>query len=216
MYKLSVGWFTAIALSLFTLVGPVHAQQLGTHYSEISAPLAADSPDKIEVIEFFSYGCPHCYDLNPALKQWAAKQAPDVTFRQVAVGFGTPYYQLTAKLFYTLEALGEEKRLNDAVFSAIHSKGVKLVDEKAVNAWVASQGIDGKKFADAANSFGVMSQIKRSDMLVDKAHIRGVPGLVIDGRYLIGGPGIQSQQDILATADKLIAKARAERALKKR
>ena len=216
MNRSSTQWVAAVALSLFAVVMPVHAQQLGTQYSEIVPPFRTDSPDKIEVTEFFSYSCPHCSDLNPALKQWAAKQAPDVTFRPVAVGFGMPYYQLTAKLFYTLEALGEEKRLNDAVFTAIHSKGVKLLDEKAVNAWVAAQGVDAKKFADAASSFGVQSQIKRSDMLADKASIRGVPGLVVDGRYLVGGPGIKSQQDILATADKLVEKVRAERALKKK
>jgi thiol:disulfide interchange protein DsbA len=216
MNKLSTGWIAAVTLALTTSMLPVHAQQLGTQYSEITPPVTADSPDKIEVTEFFSYSCPHCNDLNPALKQWAAKQASDVTFRQVAVGFGMPYYQLTAKLFYSLDAIGEEKRLNDAVFAAIHSKGVKLLDEKAVSAWVASQGVDSKKFADAANSFGVLSQIKRSDMLVEKAKIRGVPGLVVDGRYLVGGPGIKSPQDLLAVADKLVDKVRAERALKKK
>ena len=215
MKKLLTAWFATLAVALSVLALPTQAQQLGGDYTEIVPALVADTPDKIEVIEFFSYACPHCNELNPILNQWVAKLPADVAFRKVAVGFNTPFYQLTAKLFYTLDAMGESKRLDDAVFKAIHSQGVKFVDEKSVTAWVVAQGIDGKKFGDAFASFGVLNQVKRSDMLVQKAKIKGVPALLVGGRYLVGGPNIKSNADLLATTDKLVGKIRAERAAKK-
>ena len=215
MKQYLAGFLATLGLALSVIAFPIQAQQLGGDYTKILPPLSADVPDKIEVIEFFSYACPHCNELNPSLTRWAARQSSDVTFRKVAVGFGNPFYQLTAKLFYSLEALGELKRLDDSVFQAIHSKGVKLLDEKSVTGWVASQGVDAKKFGDAFNSFGVLNQIKRSDMLVKNANIRGVPALVVDGRYLIGGPNIKDNTVLLAIADKLIEKVRVERRLKK-
>jgi thiol:disulfide interchange protein DsbA len=215
MKKLLTVWLLALGMALSVFALPIQAQQLGGDYTEIVPALAADAPDKIEVIEFFSYACPHCNDLNPPLNQWSAKLPGDVAFRKVAVGFNTPFYQLMAKLFYSLDAMGESKRLDEAVFKAIHSQGVKLIDEKSVTAWVATQGIDGKKFGDAFGSFGVLNQVKRSDMLVQKAKIQGVPALLVDGRYLVGGPNIKSNADLLAISDKLVAKVRAERAAKK-
>ena len=215
MKKILTTWLATLGVALSVFALPTHAQQLGGDYTEIVPALVADAPDKIEVIEFFSYACPHCNELNPNLNQWAAKLPPDVAFRKVAVGFNTPFYQLMAKLYYSLDALGESKRLDEAVFKAIHSQGVKLIDEKSVTAWVTTQGIDGKKFGDTFSSFGVLNQAKRADMLVQKAKIRGVPALLVDGRYLVGGPNIKSNTDLLAVTDKLVAKARAERAAKK-
>jgi thiol:disulfide interchange protein DsbA len=142
-----------IALSVFAL--PTQAQQLGRDYTEIIPALVAEVPEKIEVIEFFSYACPHCNELNPALNQWAAKLPADVASRKVAVGFNTPFYQLMAKLFYTLDAMEESKRLDEAVFKAIHSQGVRLVDEKSVTAWVAqaSESKSKKSMGDVLSQY---------------------------------------------------------------
>ena len=208
-------WLATLGVVLAVFALPAQAQQLGGDYTEVVPPLAGDAPDKIEVIEFFSYACPHCNELNPMLNQWAAKLPVDVAFRKVAVGFNSPFYQLMAKLFYSLDALGEAKRLDEPVFNAIHNQGVKLVDEKSVTAWVKTQGIDGKKFGDVFASFGVANQAKRADALVQQAKIRGVPSLLVDGRYLVGGPNIKSNADLLTVTDKLVAKVRAERAAKK-
>ncbi|WP_263772145.1 thiol:disulfide interchange protein DsbA/DsbL [Propionivibrio soli] len=190
---------------------PVGAQQLGREYSMLPSALPKEAPDKIEMIEFFSYACPHCNALNPFIAEWAAKLPSDVYFRKEAVSFDSPFYLLTAKLFYALEAIGEEKRLDSAVFNAIHKDRVKLIDEKSVTAWVAAQGIDQKKFSEASSSFSVTSRIARSDKLVEQANLPGVPVLVVDGRFLVGGPGITSYPQMLSVADQLVAKARAER-----
>ena len=108
MKNLLTGWLAVLTLALFGLASPAQAQQLATgrDYNVIEPAMVTDEPAKIEVLEFFSYGCPHCNDLNPLLVKWAAKQPADVAFRRVPVGFGNPYYQLMARLYYSLEALG--------------------------------------------------------------------------------------------------------------
>jgi thiol:disulfide interchange protein DsbA len=211
------GWLAAIALALFSLALPVQAQlAAGKDYIVIEPALGTDNPAKIEVIEFFSYGCPHCSDLHTPISKWAARLPADVAFKRVAVGFGNPYYQNLAKLYYALEAIGELQKLDSSVFHAIHEKGLKLIDDKSILEWVTAQGVDAKKFSDAYNSFGVVSKTKRADQMVQASKIRGVPSLVVDGRYLVTTQNIKSHADLLAQTDKVIDKARSERNLIKK
>ena len=211
-----IRWFAAFALALSGLSFTAQAQQLiaGQDYVAIQPAQPTDDPAKIEVIEFFSYACPHCSDLNPVIKQWARKLPSDVAFKRAPVGFN-PFYKLMAKLFYALEAIGELDRLDQAVFDAVHVKGLKLIDDKSILEWVTAQGVDAKSFSDAYNSFGVASKAKRADQLAQAAKIRGVPSLVVDGRYLVTGKDIKSHADQLALTDKVISMRRKERAQKK-
>ena len=212
MKKHLTRWLAAIAFALLAL--PVAAQAqlaVGRDYAVIEPALPTDNPAKIEVIEFFSYACPHCSDLNPYVVKWSAKLPADVAFRRVPVGFGNPFYQLMAKLYYALEAIGELNRLDTAVFTAIHEKGLKLIDDKSVLDWVTAQGVDAKTFSDAYNSFGVMSKIKRAEQLAQSSKIRGVPAIVVDGRYLVVGQAIKGHADLLVLTDKVIDKRRTER-----
>jgi len=211
------GWLAAIAFALFSLALPVHAQlAAGKDYIVIEPALGSDNPASIEVIEFFSYGCPHCSDLHTPISKWAARLPADVTFKRVPVGFGNPYYQNLAKLYYALEAIGELQKLDSSVFHAIHEKGLKLIDDKSILEWVTAQGVDAKKFSDAYNSFGVVSKTKRADQMVQASKIRGVPSLVVDGRYLVATQNIKTQADLLAQTDKVIDKARSERNMNKK
>ena len=211
------GWLAAIALALFSLALPVHAQlAAGKDYIVIEPALGSDNPASIEVIEFFSYGCPHCSDLHTPISKWAARLPADVAFKRVPVGFGNPYYQNLAKLYYALEAIGELQKLDSSIFHAIHEKGLKLIDDKSILEWVTAQGVDAKKFSDAYNSFGVVSKTKRADQMVQSSKIRGVPSLVVDGRYLVTTPNIKTHADLLAQTDKVIDKARSERNLNKK
>ena len=122
MKRIVSTWFAAIGLSFLAFTLPAQAQQAvaGKDYVAIDPPITTESPGKIEVIEFFSYGCPHCFSLNPSLERWADKLPADVSFQRVPVSFNQPYYQTLARFYYALEALGELKRLDNAVFSAIH------------------------------------------------------------------------------------------------
>ena len=211
MKRYLTAWLTAIAFALLALPTAAQAQlAVGRDYVAIEPALPTDDPAKIEVIEFFSYACPHCGDLNPYVSKWAAKLPADVSFRRVPVSF-SPFYQLMARLYYSLEAIGQVQRLDDAVFNAIHEKGLKLIDDKSILDWVTARGIDAKTFSDAYNSFGVMSKIKRADQLAQSSKIRGVPAMVVDGRYLVVAQDIKSHADLLALTDKVIDKRRSER-----
>ena len=208
--------YTFALVSLLALALPAQAQlAAGVDFAEIKPPLQVDNPAKIEVVEFFSYACPHCNDLNPIVKKWAAKLPADVAFKRVPVSFNSPFYQLMAKLFYTLESLGEMEKLDAAAFDAIHVKGLKLIDEKSVQEWAVSQGVDAKKFSDAFKSFSVDTNVKRADQLSRSAKIPGVPALVVDGRYLVVGKNVKNHDELLALTEKVIDKVRGERTAKK-
>jgi len=200
--------------SIFALVAaltvaiPSFAQTVGKDYTMISPAQPTEDANKIEVIEFFSYGCPHCADFNPLLHAWAAKLPGDVVLKKVPITFGRAAWANIARLYYALKVTGDFERLDGEVFKAIHNDRVNLFDEKSLFEWVAKKGVDQKKFAEAFSSFGVMSQVKRGDQLAQAYKIQGVPALAIDGKYLVGGKDFNEQ---LAIADKLIAKARSEK-----
>jgi protein dithiol oxidoreductase (disulfide-forming) len=195
-------------MAALTVVTPSFAQTVGKDYTLISPAQPTEDASKIEVIEFFSYGCPHCADFNPLLHAWAAKLPGDVVLKKVPITFGRAAWANIARLYYALKVTGDFERLDGEVFKAIHNDRVNLFDEKSLFEWVAKKGVDQKKFAEAFSSFGVMSQVKRGDQLAQAYKIQGVPALAIDGKYLVGGKDFNEQ---LAIADKLIAKARSEK-----
>ncbi|MGA7478411.1 MAG: thiol:disulfide interchange protein DsbA/DsbL [Azonexus sp.] len=195
-----------------TVAMPSWAQTVGKDYTLISPAQPTEDAGKIEVLEFLSYGCPHCADFNPLVTAWAAKLPGDVVFRKVPITFGRAAWANIAKLYYALKVTGDLDRLESDVFKAIHNDRINLFDEKSLLEWVAKKGVDQKKFAEAFNSFGVMSQVKRGDQMAQAYKIQGVPALAVDGKYLVGGKDFNEQ---LAIADKLIAKARSEKSGKK-
>ena len=216
MKKYLTGWLAAASLALLSLALPAHAQlTVGIDYVVIDPAQTTDNPAKIEVTEYFSYACPHCSDLNPHVVKWAAKLPADVSFKRVPVNF-SPFYQLMARLFYSLEAINELQRLDEVVFNAIHVKGLRLIDDKSIQEWVVLQGVDAKKFSDAYKSFGVASKVSRGNQLAQGAKITGVPAFAVDGRYLVVGKNVKTPTDLLALTDKVIDKVRTERNTKKK
>lgn len=209
------GWLAALALALGALTLPAAAQTAGTEYVPINPAQATDNAAKIEVIEFFSYGCSHCAEFHPTVSKWSAKLPAEVSFRRVPVSFGRAQWANLSKLFYALEATGDLAKLDNAVFHALHEKGLKLYDDKSIAEWVGAQGVDAKKFADAYNSFGVISKVKRADQLAQAHKIQGVPSLAVDGRYLMVNEGIKDYTDLTARTDRVIDKVRGERSKKK-
>ena len=195
-----------------TVANPLIAQTAGTDYTLVTPPQPTDDPGKIEVLEFFSYGCPHCADFNPLLNAWAAKLPADVVLKKAPVSFGRAAWANAAKLYLALEITGDVKRLETDIFRAIHNDRTNLFDERTIIDWVAARGVDRKKFTDTFASFGVQSKVKRIDQMAQAFKIEGVPALGVDGKYLVKSNDFQSQ---LAIADKLIAKARSEKSGKK-
>lgn len=206
-----VGTLAALGASL-AIAAPAAAQTVGKDYTPIAPPQPTDNPAKIEVLEFFSYGCPHCADLHPLLVSWIARQPADVVVKKVPITFGRAAWANIAKLYYTLEITGDLARLESDIFRAIHGQRVNLFEERTLMEWVAKNGVDQKKFAEAFSSFGINSKVRRGDQLAQAYKIQGVPALAVDGKYMVGG---QNFEQMLANADRLIEKARSEKAGKK-
>lgn len=210
---------TLAALATAALFGgqPAQASELavGRDYVPIEPAQATESPGKIEVLEFFSYGCPHCSEFHPLVKKWEAKLPPDVVFKRVPVSFNRAAWANLGKLYYALEATGDLGKLDNLVFQALHQKGAKLYDDKSIIEWVGQQGADARKFAEAYHSFGVQSKMKRAEQMAPAYKIQGVPALAVDGKYLVVGREIKGYEDLLALTDRLIEKVRAEKGKKK-
>ena len=205
-------WFMAIALATLAVVSPVRAElAVGRDYVPIVPAQMTDNPAKIEVIEFFSYGCPHCNEFHPTVSRWSASLPADVTFKRVPVSFGRPQWASLARLYYALERTGDLSRLDGAVFDALHKTGSKLYDDKSITEWVAAQGVDAKKFSDAYNSFGVVSKARRADQMSQAYKIQGVPAMAVDGKYLVTGKEIKSLAELPMLTDQVIGMARSER-----
>lgn len=204
--------FMAAALSLFFTAA--HAQlAAGKDYVLVQPPQPTDSGSKIEVLEFFWYGCPHCNNLQPSLEAWLKRKPADVEFRRVPAVFQDSWLPMT-RAYYTIEALGLVDKLHDEMFATLHKQRVQLRDANAIFDWAASKGVDRKKFADTYNSFGINGRTQRSIELTRKYDIPGTPALVVDGRYLTA-PSMTLKSDrtvdyqrFFQVVDGLIAEAR--------
>ncbi len=197
----------------FAVAGRAGAQGApveGTHYVKLStpAPVTLPSPDKkIEVVEFFSYACPHCSALEPLIEPWARKLPADVAFRQVPVGF-SPVYQVLQKTYYALEELGQLPNLHRKIFAAIHQQSKRLGTESDITAFVVAHGVDAAKFTEAYRGFGVNTKSSRAKQLSEAYKIDGVPALGIHGRYYTAASLAGTHERALAVADYLIQQAR--------
>ena len=192
----------------FSLYATAQAPQEGKEYVRLKNPQPVETGKNIEVIEFFSYGCPHCGDFEPILQGWIKSKPADVQFRRIPVMFQDRWIPL-ARIYYTLEALGEEARLSPAVFVAIHGKGQSLWQDSVFFDWAASQGLDRKKVEEMYNSFAIGGKVNRAKMAAQAYQVQSVPLVVVDGKYQSNR--VPSHAAFPPLIDTLVAKARAER-----
>jgi len=199
----------ATALIVFFAAGLAQAQPTaGVEYRDLATAQPTDSPGKIEVVEFFWYGCPHCYNFEPVVTPWAKKLPKDVQFRRVPAMFNEEYAQ-GARAFYALEAIGEEERLHKALFDAVHTGSrLRVGNEAALTEWLGKQGVDMKKFAAAYRSFSVEGKLKRAAQLTQAYKIDGVPAMAVNGKYVVNTDNIKSFEQLLAVTDYLIEQSR--------
>ncbi len=173
-----------LAAAPFAAGLPVLAQVPGKDYKLVEPPQPVETPaGKIEVIEFFWYGCPHCYALQPSLRAWLKKKPADVAFVRVPAVFSQSWVA-HARLFYTLDALGELDRLHDQLFNAIHLSKLKLSDRESMADWAVARGIDRQKFLDAFNSVAVENRTRRAIETTKAYNLDGTPSMAIQGRYV--------------------------------
>lgn len=154
----------------------------GRQYVVLSQPLPT-TPGKIEVVEFFWYGCPHCYAFEPAIEGWTKQLPADVAFRKVHVAFRANV-KIHQRMFYALEALGKEAAVRPAIFNAMHQQGAALDDPKSQAQFLAPLGVDPAKYQEAYNSFGVVTKCQQAEKLSEAYRIDGVPSIGVAGRFL--------------------------------
>ncbi len=182
-------------------------------YLRLDPPRPVASGPAVEVIEFFWFGCPHCADMHPRLQAWLQHKPADVLMRYEPAIFRETWAD-GARLHHTLQALGELERHAGAVFEAVQLEELDLGNAASVLAWVKRQGLDEARFVAAWGSATVLAQTARSADTGRLYQLRGVPTFVVDGKYLVSNGLSGSADGTLVTLDRLIAKARQERAVR--
>ncbi|HSN21977.1 MAG TPA: thiol:disulfide interchange protein DsbA/DsbL [Usitatibacter sp.] len=194
---------------LMLLASAFAANATAADYALVSPPQPTESNGKIEVVEFFWYGCPHCYHLEPLVNEWLKKKPDDVVFKRVPAYPSESWGEL-ARLFYTVEAMGLLPQLHEKIFDAIHKDHVNLANKKVRDQWLSQHGVDPAKYAQMEKSFTVATDVQRAKQMTVNYKVDSVPRLVVNGKYYTSGELAGSPERIFAVVDELVAKVRAE------
>lgn len=170
-------------------------------YTEVKAPLAVDD-GKIEVLEFFWYGCIHCYNLEPLVEKWEKTLPKDVQFRRVPAIFNDRWAH-DAAIFYTFEALGVLDKMHKPFFDAIHRSALKSDNRQSLAAWLEKNGLDAKKFEATMASFGVQTRVRRAAQLTAAYKIDGTPAMAVHGRYTVSTEQGRTREGMFETVNYL-------------
>ena len=210
-FSISAAVRAAGALGAGLVLGalPVAAQaqsyKEGSDYLVLDKPAPTEAPaGKVEVVEFFWYGCPHCNSFEPQLDAWLKTAPKNVAFRRVPVSF-RPVFEPHQRLYYVLEAMGKLEELHKKVFYTIHVEKQPLNSAPLVAAWAEKQGIDKAKFAEMYSSFSVSTKVRKATQLQDSYQVDGVPALGVAGRYYTSSSQAKSMERALLIATHLVA-----------
>ena len=192
---------TSLLVFLFSCSFLLRAEQAG--YETLSSPQPTQNPDKIEVIEFFWYGCPHCYSFEPFLEKWVKSLPKNVEFIRQPVAFNE-LWSKHAKAYYTAEALGVVDKVHADFFDAIQNKKEKLETEEELAKFFKAHGVNETQFHEAYNSFAVDAKMRNAPSMATRYGITGVPAIVINGKYKTNGTLAGSQENMIQVMNNLI------------
>jgi protein dithiol oxidoreductase (disulfide-forming) len=201
--------FATVALGLATSL-PAAAQWRfaeGTHFVRLSSRVPVAAGGKIDVVEFFWYGCPHCNAFEPTLEAWARRLPDDVALRRVHVAF-TATHEMHSRIFYSLQQLGQLEAQHRRVFAAIHQQRLALAREDEIADFMQKSGVDRAAFVQAFRSPAVAAAVDQGKRLSDAYQIDGVPALGVAGRWYTSGSLAGGNDRMVQVADQLIASAR--------
>jgi thiol:disulfide interchange protein DsbA len=207
MTRLARGLLAA-ALAALALDAPAQLEA-GREYQRIEPPHAAAAAGRVEVIEFFYYGCPVCYETEPHFARWIAG-APDYVAVRRVPALSSEAWEPLAKLYYTLEALGQVERLHWPVYDTIHFEDVKLADAKIMLDWASRNGMEREKFAQIYASDAVAAKVAQARELLKSYDVRAVPTFIVDGRFLTSARLAGGTQQVVEVLDRLVRLAREE------
>lgn len=179
----------------------------GNGYTTIDTPVRTANPDKIEVVEIFWYGCPHCYQLEPFTQAWKKDLASDVDFKYMPAVFGRGWLA-HAKAFHVAKLLGVEEKLHSDLFHAIHKEHRRLNNEDDLAEFFTNYGVSEDEFKKQFNSFAVNSRLSQADAKIRAYGARGVPGLIVNGKYLVTASTAGGNSHIYDVVDYLIEQER--------
>ncbi len=197
----------ALSLLLFSLSFAA-AGAWAQGYQKLESPQPTES-GKIEVIEFFWYGCPHCYAMEPTVAAWLKNKPADVEFKRIPAYAGS--WIPMASVFYTLEAMGKGEALHAKVFDAIHKDHVNLNNHKVLDKWLQDNGVDPAQYANVEKSFSVVSKLNRDKDLTVRYQVDSVPRFFIAGKYVTSGDIAGGNEKIMPAIDEAIAAVRKEK-----
>ena len=183
----------------------LHAEEYkeGVHYKKLPQAVTTTS-DKIEVLEFFWYGCPHCYSFEPYVKSWKKALPENVTFARVPAIF-RPDWEIQARTYYALSNMGLIETVHGKIFEEVHKNKKRLNTLELMTAFLEKNGVDGKKFLEEYKSFGVDGLVRKAKKKQSEYKIQGVPGIVVNGKYLASGSMAGSYDNMVKIIDHLIA-----------
>jgi len=194
---------------LLVLLVPLSAQSrdytAGTDYDQLAKPVVTQTGDKIEVLEFFWYGCPHCFHFEPALNKWKKSKPDNVVFTRVPSPLN-PRWMVHTKTYYTLMSMGEGEKHHDALFQAMHVEKKKLFSKAAIADFLASRGVDKTTFLANFDSFAVEMRARQALQLGQDYKVNGVPLLTVNGKYTITASKAGGYEGMVKIANHLIKK----------
>lgn len=179
----------------------------GTHYEVLDSPVRTSVDQGIEVSEIFWYGCPHCYTFKPLVEKWSESLADDVEFVLMPAALGRAW-EVHARAFFTLQAMGELDKVHDALFDALAGERRQLNSAEALAEFVAGHGVDEQAFLDAYESFGVNAQFQKAQSKIRSARITGVPTMLVNGKYKVSASMAGGHEEVLEVVDFLVEKER--------
>ncbi len=200
----------AACLSMLTQAessGEMIQYEEGTHYVELPVPIKTRNPEKVEVTEYFSYGCNHCYAFDPLLKAWESQLSDDVEFNRTPAIWNKAY-QLLAQTYYTAQALKVGEKIHAPLFDAIHRERRRLNDPKLLAEFFGEYGVDPEDFARTFSSFGVRASTQQAEPRGRASRSSGVPALIVNGKYRIEGGMAGGNTEMIRVANFLIEKER--------
>ena len=202
-----------LLLALACLAGAAHGQEVRARQNleyRLIAPQAVETGERIEVIDFFWYGCPYCNDLQPALDEWILRKPADVEVRRIPVVLRDTWAP-HARIYYTLELLGEAERLHAQVYRSYHVDLLHMSKPDVMEQWAVKQGIDRRRWLDAYYSPEVDARIARAQEATKRYDVQGTPTLVVDGRYLTSSSMTPTVRGVMPVVDDLVRLARERR-----
>jgi len=199
----------ALSLAIFApLAAQAEEWQADEHYDLITPPVRTANQDKIEVVEFFWYGCGHCYNFEPLVSEWKKGLGDDVVFVGSPAVWNKPM-ELHARAYYTAQALGVLDTMHMVLFQAMNVDRKRLASEAEIRQLFTAHGVSAEDFDRAFDSFGVNSQVRQANSRARAAKITGTPEMMVNGKYRISTRKAGGQANMLKIADFLIAKERA-------